>query len=65
VAATIPSFRSLFHELEAYGGTHAYEEVLLPWLLHAREAMAVLDRYGDPTAMTWHAYDRDRWEAGV
>jgi len=53
--ATIASFRPLFHELEQYDATHAYEEVLRPWLPRAREAMAVLGRYGDPAARTWRA----------
>lgn len=43
----IPSFRALYHELEEYRGSSAYEDVVQPWLPNARQAMAVLSRYGD------------------
>lgn len=55
--ATIPYLRALFHELEAYEGVHAYEEVLLPWLPRAQKAMATLSRYGDLAAMAWRRDD--------
>jgi hypothetical protein len=50
----IPSFRSLFHELEDYQGANAYEESLLPWLPQAQKAMDVIRPYGDAAAAhTW------------
>lgn len=64
MVATIPSFRALFHELYEYEGTRAYEEVLLPWLPRAQEAMAVLDRYGDPAAIAWRKDDPDPCNGG-
>lgn len=64
MGATIPSFRSLFHDLEGYGGTQAYEAVLRPWLPRAREAMAVLGQYGDPAARTWRRDDPDPCSGG-
>jgi len=62
--ADIPSFRSLFGELNGYLGANAYEEVLLPWLPRAREAMAILGRYGDPAAIAWRTDDPDPCSGG-
>ena len=59
MGARIPSFKALFHALEVYEGAHAYEEVLLPWLPRAQEAMAKLGQYGDPVAMAWRRGDSD------
>lgn len=65
MAVVIPSFRALFDELEAYeDGPYAYEKVLVPWLAHAQEAMAVLSQYGDPAAIAWRVDDPDPCSGG-
>jgi hypothetical protein len=62
--ADLPSFRSLYGELNGYLGANAYEEILLPWVPLGQEAMGVLGQYGGAAAMTWRADDPDPCSGG-
>ena len=60
----IPSFQALYHELDEYRGSHAYADVLQPWLPQAQQAMAVLGRYGNPTTGSDHDAETDLCNGG-
>lgn len=57
MAASIPSFRGLYLDLQDYQDDPAhgrvYEDVLLPWQTKALEAVSVLKVYGTHEARTW------------
>lgn len=61
----VPWFRLLYHELNTYKGSHAYQDVLVPWHEKAMQAMAVLNAFGTPAAMEWRFGNYLEWDALV
>lgn len=57
MVASLPSFQALYRLLREYQDrpehTDVYQDVLVPWQLHALEAMSVLRVYGDIEARRW------------
>ena len=64
MAASITSFRSLFHQLVGYEGNDAYHDVLVPWQPQALEAMSVLRTYGNIKAVFWNKDQPDACSGG-